>query len=179
MPTSNIQFDKKNFAALKILGHFNKGFIVTFDREQREIFIIDQHASDEKTNYEKLLRQNTYSQKLMKSICLQFSPFAVEIIEQNRPIFVQNGFHYTVEEIEGQRCIVLNSLPAQNYGIEFTYEDFIDIYHSIDDESGGGVSETAFRPKKILKMLATKACRMSIKVGDSLTSSKWGIFCTI
>lgn len=45
-------FDKADFARMEVLGQFNLGFIIA--RLGRDLFIIDQHASDEKANFERL-----------------------------------------------------------------------------------------------------------------------------
>ena len=44
-------FQKKSFKELEIIGQFNKGFIIA--QNDRNILVIDQHAADEKRNYEK------------------------------------------------------------------------------------------------------------------------------
>jgi DNA mismatch repair ATPase MutL len=46
------RFNKKDFKGMTIHGQFNKGFILA--SSGRELFIIDQHASDEKYNFERL-----------------------------------------------------------------------------------------------------------------------------
>ena len=45
---------KSDFAAMEVIGQFNLGFIIA--RLHRDLFIIDQHATDEKYNYERLQR---------------------------------------------------------------------------------------------------------------------------
>jgi DNA mismatch repair protein PMS2 len=50
---------------MKIIGQFNHGFIIA--RLNDDVFLIDQHASDEKFNYEKLCRETKVkSQKLLR-----------------------------------------------------------------------------------------------------------------
>lgn len=46
------RFNKNDFRHMVIHGQFNKGFIMASCG--RELFIIDQHASDEKFNFERL-----------------------------------------------------------------------------------------------------------------------------
>ena len=45
--------NKTDFANMRILGQFNLGFIIT-SLEDHDLYIIDQHASDEKYNFETL-----------------------------------------------------------------------------------------------------------------------------
>lgn len=47
------------FAEMEILGQFNLGFIVTKLKE--DLFLVDQHAADEKYNFE-MLQQHTVLQ---------------------------------------------------------------------------------------------------------------------
>ena len=47
-------FRKADFARMRVLGQFNLGFILA--RLGRDLFIVDQHASDEKSNFERLQR---------------------------------------------------------------------------------------------------------------------------
>ena len=47
-------FQKASFCDMHICGQFNLGFILA--RLGRDLFIIDQHASDEKFNFERLTR---------------------------------------------------------------------------------------------------------------------------
>ena len=48
---------KEDFSRMRIVGQFNLGFIIAVREREDEIedvFIIDQHASDEKYNFERL-----------------------------------------------------------------------------------------------------------------------------
>lgn len=48
-------FRRENFLEMKVIGQFNNAFILTsFDNN---LFMIDQHASDEKYNFEQLQRK--------------------------------------------------------------------------------------------------------------------------
>lgn len=48
-------FNKDDFKQLKVCGQFNKGFIMTTMHEN-DLFILDQHACDEKFNFETFSR---------------------------------------------------------------------------------------------------------------------------
>ena len=45
-------FTKKDFENLEVIGQFNKGFVLAILRDKKDLFIIDQHAADEKYNFE-------------------------------------------------------------------------------------------------------------------------------
>lgn len=46
------QISKEMFSKMEIIGQFNLGFIIT--KFENDLFIIDQHATDEKYNFEQL-----------------------------------------------------------------------------------------------------------------------------
>jgi DNA mismatch repair protein PMS2 len=110
--------DKEDFGWMEIIGQFNLGFIVTrrrkaIDQEGRDmddLFIVDQHAADEKYNFE-TLQQTTRikSQKLFRSVYIQIDggmrmlmklrPQSLELTAadellaiENIEILRQNGF---------------------------------------------------------------------------------------
>ena len=45
-------FSKADFGRMDVVGQFNLGFIIA--RLGRDLFMVDQHASDEKYNFERL-----------------------------------------------------------------------------------------------------------------------------
>ena len=48
---------------MRVVGQFNLGFLVT--QLGRDLFLIDQHATDEKYNFERLSRQPLSKQPLV------------------------------------------------------------------------------------------------------------------
>lgn len=48
-------FNKEWFRDMRIVGQFNLGFIIC--RHERDLFIIDQHAADEKHNFEDVTKR--------------------------------------------------------------------------------------------------------------------------
>ena len=54
-------FDKASFRKLEILGQFNLGFVIA--RLDSDLFIIDQHAADEKFNFERLTHTTQLSRQ--------------------------------------------------------------------------------------------------------------------
>ncbi len=67
-------FRKEAFTELQVVGQFNNGFIVArlgYD----DLFIIDQHASNEIYNFETLQRTTVIrTQRMLKPITLEFAP---------------------------------------------------------------------------------------------------------
>ncbi|SBT75343.1 DNA mismatch repair protein PMS1, putative [Plasmodium ovale] len=120
----DLYFKSNLFDKLKICGQFNKGFVIskidllyfkngtnadhgsgsgddrcTDQRSNYALFVIDQHAADEKSNFEKYNKVFTMkSQKLISKIDLELSPAQIHIIEKNLEIFLQNGFEVEIVE---------------------------------------------------------------------------------
>lgn len=57
------QFSKEKFAKMDIIGQFNLGFII--GKLDDDLFIIDQHATDEKYNFEDLQRSTIMDQQAL------------------------------------------------------------------------------------------------------------------
>ncbi|PSR80455.1 hypothetical protein BD289DRAFT_440753, partial [Coniella lustricola] len=120
----SLRIHKGDFGNMKIVGQFNLGFILavrprtnlTFTtNKDDELFIIDQHASDEKFNFERLQATTTVqSQRLVRPKPLELTAVEEEIIIQNQAALEKNGFVVAVDESGdepvGSRCELL-SLP--------------------------------------------------------------------
>ena len=80
---------------MQIIGQFNLGFIVT--RLDTDLFIVDQHASDEKFRFEKLSNETKLkTQKLIVPKPLNLATLNETILTENQQIFEDNGFSFTV-----------------------------------------------------------------------------------
>ncbi|KAF5842570.1 hypothetical protein DUNSADRAFT_6420 [Dunaliella salina] len=82
-------FDKSDFRALRVIGQFNLGFILA--RLDRDIFIIDQHAADEKFNFER------YQLKKQPLICprpLNLSVLDEMVVREHLDTFRRSGFDF-------------------------------------------------------------------------------------
>ncbi|OIT08962.1 dna mismatch repair protein pms1, partial [Nicotiana attenuata] len=54
-------FKKEDFTKMKVIGQFNLGFII--GRLDEDLFIVDQHAADEKYNFERLSQSTILNQQ--------------------------------------------------------------------------------------------------------------------
>lgn len=130
----SLTIHKGDFSKMKIVGQFNLGFILAVrpgtsaaastataaacadeTRNDDELFIIDQHASDEKFNFERLQATTTVqSQRLVRPKPLELTAVEEEIVIENRPALEANGFQVEADtsgdEPVGSRCRLL-SLP--------------------------------------------------------------------
>nr|KAG5697196.1 hypothetical protein BaRGS_002205 [Batillaria attramentaria] len=113
------QVSKDMFEKMKVLGQFNLGFIIA--RSGQDLFIVDQHATDEKYNFE-MLQRNTVlqSQPLIHPQCLELTASNEIILMDNLHIFKKNGFDFVIdEEAPPTQRVKLKSSPASknwNFG---------------------------------------------------------------
>lgn len=85
-------FEKSSFSNLDILGQFNLGFILA--RLGNDLFIIDQHASDEKFNFERLTKTTQLNrQPLLAPQRLDLTP-AESIIVRYRNLLMEEIIRY-------------------------------------------------------------------------------------
>lgn len=80
-----------------VIGQFNLGFIVS--QLNDEIFIIDQHATDEKYRFEKLNKEiKIKTQKLIIPKPLNLAVLNETILLEHRRKFEDNGFTFNINE---------------------------------------------------------------------------------
>lgn len=112
---------KDDFKRMEVLGQFNLGFII--GKLDDDMFIIDQHASDEKFNYE-TLQQTTilHQQPLVRPLSLELTAGEEMVIMDHLPVFAKNGFTFRVDHnAPSTRKLMLLSLPFTKhtqFGIE-------------------------------------------------------------
>ena len=168
--------EKEDFKKMEVIGQFNKGFIIT--KLNKSLFIIDQHAADEKVNYESLLNNLTITRQ--PTIC----PIKVEmfsIAEKNtiysqKDLYSQLGFNIHKE----QNDIFITTFPSI-YAYKFKYEDFVNIVRKLQEKNykiiegefkNNDFVKKLFLSDSVLKYIATKACRMSIMIGVTLDENR-------
>ncbi|RHZ57111.1 ATP-binding mismatch repair protein PMS1 [Aspergillus thermomutatus] len=178
---------KDDFARMRIIGQFNLGFILATRSSEDgsaeskdELFIIDQHASDEKFNFERLQAETVVqNQRLVQPKRLDLTAVEEEIVIENRPALEKNGFVVEVDdsgnEPIGQRCKLI-SLPLSKevvFGVR-DLEELIVLLSEMPASSntGSAVQTHIPRPSKVRKMFAMRACRSSIMIGKSLTQTQ-------
>ncbi|KAG6812580.1 hypothetical protein H0H92_002048 [Tricholoma furcatifolium] len=177
--------DKKDFAAMDIVGQFNLGFIVTrrqivvsegeedTNAVMDDLFIVDQHAADEKYNFEILQQTTTInSQKLFKPRRMELTASDELIALENTDILRQNGFE--VEEVEeasrsemqgAKLCLVAQPVSKSTI---FDMKDLEELIHLMRDRPSGQM----VRCSKARAMFAMRACRKSVMVGMPLNKQQ-------
>ena len=151
---------------MDILGQFNLGFIIA--KLQSDLFIIDQHATDEKFNFETLQKSCIIqNQKLIHPQNLELTAVGESILLDNLDIFEKNGFSFEIDHSKpGGRKVRLTSIPhSKNW--EFGSEDIEELIFMLSDAPG-----TMCRPSRIRSMFASRACRKSVMIGTALSETQ-------
>ncbi|KXX83418.1 Mismatch repair endonuclease PMS2 [Madurella mycetomatis] len=185
----SLKISKSDFSRMRIIGQFNLGFILAVreaaasspsasapspgsnDNEDDELFIIDQHASDEKYNFERLQQTTTVqSQRLVQPKTLELTALEEEIILEHLPALERNGFSVRVDtsglQPVGSRCQLL-SLPLSRE-TTFSLSDLEELIFLLAENPTSNAT-TIPRPSKVRKMFAMRACRSSIMIGKALS----------
>ncbi|XBW38756.1 hypothetical protein QEN19_004342 [Hanseniaspora menglaensis] len=160
---------KQDFLNMKIIGQFNLGFILCTRKLSSgyDMFIIDQHASDEKFNFEQLARSTIIKgQTLIKPILLELNIMDKLVVTENEKVFLQNGFKI-IHNTDGDEQLYLTTLPLSEK-TQFTIEDFYELIDLIKHAEASYKDVNTVKCSKVRSMFAMRACRMSIMIGKPL-----------
>lgn len=92
---------KSDFANMRVVGQFNLGFIIArrVTPDMDDLFIIDQHAADEKFNFETLQRTTKiHSQQLLRPERVELAPTDELVAMEHAEWLRMNGFDVKVDE---------------------------------------------------------------------------------
>jgi len=181
--------DKADFLAMEVVGQFNKGFIITRLRKGQyvgtdqglagscldDLFIVDQHAADEKYNFERLQATTRIeAQKLYRPIPLELTAADELVAVDNMDVLRQNGFEVVVsgdhdedDLAEGGRQLNLVAQPISKNTV-FDMKDLEELIHLMHDQPRGQM----VRCSKARSMFAMRACRSSVMVGTALKAQQ-------
>lgn len=162
-------FSKEDFKNMAVLGQFNLGFIIA--RLGKDLFIVDQHASDEKFNFEKLQASTVLNrQPLLRAQALALSPTEELTVRDNIEVFRANGFEFRDGD-DGRLELV--AVPFSK-NVTFGAADVLELIGLLESGTaapwkfGSKDDAAVIRPSKVRAMLASRACRSSIMIGKSL-----------
>ncbi|MED6155508.1 hypothetical protein PIB30_006016 [Stylosanthes scabra] len=168
-------FKKEDFSRMKVIGQFNLGFIIA--KLDQDLFIVDQHAADEKYNFERLSQSTILNQQpLLRPIKLELSPEEEIVASMHMDIIRKNGFTLIEDPNAPPGCrYKLKSIPFSK-NITFGIEDVKELISTLSDDHGECDIVGSYKmdtsdslcPSRVRAMLASRACRSSIMIGDSL-----------
>ncbi|TPX61501.1 hypothetical protein PhCBS80983_g01070 [Powellomyces hirtus] len=153
---------KDDFRRMEVLGQFNLGFIVV--RLGADLFIVDQHASDEKYNYENFKRtMKMDTQTLLKPFALDLTAQQELVAAEHQDILRNNGFHVEFDpDAPPSQRVRLLALP-QSKGVSFSVKDLEELLYKLGD----GADEDV-RCARVNTIMASKACRTAVMIGTAL-----------
>ncbi|XP_076263026.1 mismatch repair endonuclease PMS2 [Rhynchophorus ferrugineus] len=157
---------KEEFSKMIVIGQFNLGFIIA--QLNNDLFIVDQHASDEKYNFEQL-QLNTVidSQTLVSPKYLELTVTGKSIIRDFENVFNKNGFYFKKErDSDDNEKFYLTKIPISNK-VVFGKADVDEMIFMLQENSD---CAKICRPSKIRAMFASRACRKSVMIGKALSA---------
>uniref|UniRef100_A0A6G1S9A4 Mismatch repair endonuclease PMS2 n=1 Tax=Aceria tosichella TaxID=561515 RepID=A0A6G1S9A4_9ACAR len=164
--------NKSSFSQMQVIGQFNRGFIIA--RLNKHLFIIDQHATDERANYEEQLEKSP----LVKQPMVHPKPLYLNLIQENAILnhmeaFVRRGLEFIVDtqKLVGYRVMLSSTSICrgpdreEHLGKE-DVEELVDVCI----ESPNRLD--TYTLSKVKTVSASVACRKSVMIGDKLTWSQ-------
>ncbi|KAJ1279757.1 hypothetical protein BS78_04G179800 [Paspalum vaginatum] len=172
-------FSKDDFGEMEVVGQFNLGFII--GKLDQDLFIVDQHAADEKYNFESLSQSTTLNiQPLLQPLRLDLSPEEEVIVSMNMSTIRKNGF-VLAEDLHASpgNHYLLKAVPFSK-NITFGVQDVKELISMLADSQGDCSIISSYKldtadsicPSRVRAMLASRACRMSTMIGDPLTNAE-------
>uniref|UniRef100_A0A182QTE5 MutL C-terminal dimerisation domain-containing protein n=1 Tax=Anopheles farauti TaxID=69004 RepID=A0A182QTE5_9DIPT len=157
------EITKADFGTMQIVGQFNLGFIIV--RLGDDLFIVDQHATDEKYNFEDLQRTTVLqNQRLVVPQSIELTAVNEMVLVDNLDVFEMNGFKFEVDgAAPATKKVRLIAKPySRNW--EFGKEDIDELIFMLQD-----APNTVCRPSRVRAMFASRACRKSVMIGTALS----------
>jgi DNA mismatch repair protein PMS2 len=168
---------KPDFLDMHILGQFNLGFIIV--RHRDDLFIVDQHATDEKYQFERLSRDTVLAgQRLVVPRPLELTAVSEDVLMEHLAVFQRNGFDFVVDPdaVPGRR-VRMTTIPTSK-GTQLGIQDVEELIFLLSEDgretaAGGTVTPDAtaegdFRPSRVRALLASRACRSAVMIGTAL-----------
>jgi len=170
LETKSLTLIKSDFRNMKILGQFNLGFLVC--KLGKHLFIVDQHAADEKFRYESYWKETkVQTQPLLVPCLLELSAAEELVFIEMRAVFEKNGFMLSLDESApvGSRVKVLGVPSAK--GATFGNSDLRELISILASENAS-VNKSAVRLPRLHALFASKACRSAVMIGTALNTSE-------
>ncbi|KPA86083.1 mismatch repair protein PMS1 putativemismatch repair protein [Leptomonas pyrrhocoris] len=154
-------FSKNSFKEMQVVGQFNHGFIIAV-LKNGDVFVVDQHASDEKANYERLMRNYVATpQPLVIPVPVAMDAHEVNLAVEHADMLQHHGFKVRLGSDDTK--LLVCSLPVLPYDV-VSAADVVELVQQLV------LYGTITHPlRAVWHSMATKACRSSIMIGTALT----------
>ena len=157
---NNILEEVAKFPRLRIIGQFNKTYILA--EHEEVLYLVDQHAAHEKILFEKYLKQieegTIIVQPLLVPTLIDLSIDDYCYYEENKEVFNKSGFK--IEEFGGTTISIkevpyfLGRLDPKNL--------FMNIIDNLKNLGSGKTTEVKYN------RISTMACKAAVKANDHL-----------
>jgi DNA mismatch repair protein PMS2 len=175
---------KEDFVRMNVCGQFNKGFIIA--RLDDDLFIIDQHAADEIYNFETLQKSGKIDkQKLLQPKYLELPASAEAILVDNIATLERMGYEMQVcaNRKIGNRILITCVPQSSKSNKPLDLRDIDELLFVLSeccDLNPGSLSASSadksniceIKSSSLRSMFASKACRKSVMIGDSLNMNE-------
>jgi DNA mismatch repair protein MutL len=152
-----------NFSHLRVLGQLRDTYVVT--ESDDGLVLVDQHAADERVNYERLREQfdgDTTTQMLAEPVEIELTAREAAVFDTYKDAVVQLGFHADLVDDRTVRVTTVPTVVAESVGPTLI-RDILTSF--VDDEQAAEETIDAVADD----LLADMACHPSITGNTSLT----------
>merc|ERR1712154_65278 len=143
---------------------------------RNDIFIIDQHATDEKFRFEQFMKNyKIKTQKLLiPKYVSQITRRQELAIMQNFDIFEANGFGFEISADQKPKIISLpmSLNPQSKVSHQFADDEILELATMLSQNENENRYHHMVRPAKVRSVFASKACRSAIMIGKALTCNE-------
>ncbi|OQR98480.1 hypothetical protein ACHHYP_08612 [Achlya hypogyna] len=155
---------KEDFLRMEIVGQFNLGFVIA--RRGRDLYIIDQHASDEKFRFETLQRATVlHQQPLVRPLRLELTAVEEMTVLEHLSVFEKQGFHFAVDaSAPATEKLRLTAVPFSKH-TTFGVADVRELASLLLEAPH---QAQTLRLPKVTAMFASRACRSAVMIGTAL-----------
>jgi DNA mismatch repair protein MutL len=157
----------KNFGPFVVMGQVNQSFIIA--KSPQGLVVIDQHAAEERVNYEKFMKERIghaiKTQSLLTPKIVELNPFQHRTAMSNQDFIRSLGYDF---EDFGDNTIKLSAVPEIFGRMKSIL--FVDIINELEKGAGSLKPEAESISNSIEERIIRFACRASIKAGDELTA---------
>ena len=160
-------FKKEWFEKMEVLGQFNLGFFIC--RLGDELFIIDQHASDEIRNFEELKAVTPATQKLVTPMQLKLSAEEELLVAEYMDNFAAGGYslRYHPDRAPTARLELVAQPSRSSF---YVMDDIAEMAAAVKFNPPQPGEPLA--PRRTRSAIASKACRRSVMVGHPLQPAR-------
>jgi len=152
-----------NFPNLRVLGQLRDTYVVT--ESDDGLILVDQHAADERVNYERLREQfdgDTTTQVLAEPVEIELTAREAAVFDTYKDAVAQLGFHADLVDDRTVRVTTVPTVVAESVGPTLIRDVLTNF---VDDEQAAEETIDAVADD----LLADMACHPSITGNTSLT----------